>query len=404
MIFTSLSPNTQNEDVLLAFKLLLQPWKWKGGVVREKLEQEFSQYLSVPHTFAFESGRTSLYAVLKALNLSSTDEVILQSYTCVAVPEPVLWAGAQPVYVDCLSDFTMDPEDLRKKITPKSKVLIIQHTFGLAADMDELVSIAREHGLFVIEDCAHALGAEYKGKKVGTFGDAGFFSFGRDKVISSVFGGMLAIQDDTLAGKVKAIQDSFRQPSHFWIKQQLNHPVIFTIGKSCYSFLRIGKTLLKISGMIGVFSRAVEPIERQGGIPHFAFHKLPDALASLALLQFKKLEAFNVHRNAIAEIYEKVLYKRELVDTKRVYLRYTILVPDPAKVMSSLKKSGVMLGDWYATAIAPVGVVYEKIHYDPATCPNAEMFAQQSINLPTHIQISEKDAYRIAELVLKEIN
>src|SRR3989338_1413783 len=113
----------------------------------------------------------------------------------------------------------MSPTDIKKKISSRSKVLIIQHTFGTSAKLTELLAIAKQHQLYVIEDCAHALGARYQQQLVGTFGDAAIFSFGRDKVISSVYGGaLLTKQPFTLP--------SLPSPSLFWIKQQLVHPFI----------------------------------------------------------------------------------------------------------------------------------------------------------------------------------
>ena len=116
------------------------------------------------------------------------DEVLVQAFTCVAVPNSVLWAQATPVYADIDATLNIDPIDVEKKITNRTKAIIVQHTFGIPADMDALVALAKKHNILLIEDCAHSLGATYKGKKVGTFGDAAFFSFGRDKVVSSVFG------------------------------------------------------------------------------------------------------------------------------------------------------------------------------------------------------------------------
>ena len=131
----------------------------------------------------------------------------MQAFTCNAVPNPVLWAGLKPVYVDCdEKTFNIDKEDLKKKITPRSRVLIVQHTFGLPADMDAISEICRKNNLILIEDCAHSLGAEYKNKKVGTFGKAAFFSFSRDKVISSVYGGMAVTEDHELTKKIKEYQ------------------------------------------------------------------------------------------------------------------------------------------------------------------------------------------------------
>ncbi|GAI14382.1 unnamed protein product, partial [marine sediment metagenome] len=116
--------------------------------------------------------------------------------------------------------------DLVKKITPKAKVVMIQHTFGWPAQIDEILKITREHDLYLIEDTAHALGAKYKGKFCGTFGNAAFFSFGRDKIISSVCGGMAVTNDKKLAEQIKRFQENISCPSYFWILQQLLHPIL----------------------------------------------------------------------------------------------------------------------------------------------------------------------------------
>lgn len=143
-ISISLSPNTERDDILLAFKLLFQPWKWQKGCQTPLLEEEFRKYLGVQYAYSFNSGRSALLAVLSALGGQKGDEILLQAFTCNAVPNPVLWAGLNPVYVDCREDdFNIDPVDLEKKITPKSRVVIVQHTFGLPADMDRIVEVCK---------------------------------------------------------------------------------------------------------------------------------------------------------------------------------------------------------------------------------------------------------------------
>src|SRR3989338_8909480 len=119
-IFTALAPNFQKDDAWLAFKLLFQPWRWKKGADLNK----FGDWI------LFDSGRTGLEAILKCAGIGAGDEVLLQAFTCVAVPNSVLWAGAKPVYVDCNENFTMSVEDLKKKINPRCKAIIVQHTFG----------------------------------------------------------------------------------------------------------------------------------------------------------------------------------------------------------------------------------------------------------------------------------
>jgi len=219
-ISISLSPNTEKDDVRLAFKLKFQPWKWETGKEIEELENEFKNYLGVKYAISFNSGRSALMAILNSLGLEKGSEVLLQAFTCNAAANPIIWAGLKPVYVDCNEKtFNIDIEDLKRKITPKSKAVMVQHTFGLPAEMDEILEIcqegeedkssssplaeARGNNLILIEDCAHSLGATYGGKKVGTFGKVAFFSFSRDKVISSVYGGMAVTDDDNLAGIIK---------------------------------------------------------------------------------------------------------------------------------------------------------------------------------------------------------
>ena len=176
---------------------------------------EFKKYFRTKYAFAFNSGRSSLTAILQSLDLEEVNEVLLQAFTCNAAANPILWSGLKPVYVDCDEDsFNIDIEDLKRKITPKSKVILVQHTFGLPAEMDKILALAQQNNLILIEDCAHSLGAEYKDKKIGAFGKAAFFSFSRDKIISSVYGGMVVTNDDNLAEKInKALADLRRLKS-----------------------------------------------------------------------------------------------------------------------------------------------------------------------------------------------
>src|SRR3989344_4072533 len=157
-ISISLSPNVQKDDVALAWKLLFQPWKWAGhksAPAVKQLEDEFKKYLGVKYAFSFNSGRSSLYAILKALNLPQGSDVLLQAFTCNAVPNPVLWAGFNPVYVDCNDDFNGRFENV------EGKTIIVQHTFGLPNITPLQTGVCK----YVVEDCAHALGAQINGRK-----------------------------------------------------------------------------------------------------------------------------------------------------------------------------------------------------------------------------------------------
>ena len=192
-IHIGLSPNTAREDYLVALKTVCQPWMWKKGITITKVESWFKDYFHTETAVSFNAGRSALLAILNSLELEKGSEVFMQAFTCVAVPNAVIWTGAHPVFVDIDSSLNFDVTDALKKVTSKTKAVIVQHTFGVPADMDKIIHFCNKHNLVLIEDCAHSLGATHKGKLVGTLGDASFFSFGRDKVVSSVFGGMAII-------------------------------------------------------------------------------------------------------------------------------------------------------------------------------------------------------------------
>jgi dTDP-4-amino-4,6-dideoxygalactose transaminase len=403
MLFTNLAPNTQFLDALKAVFLILTPWRFKKGTASLKVERFFSEMLPGHTAFTFESGRTSLHAILTAMDIRNGDEVLLQAYTCVAVPEPILWVGATPVFVDCDETLTMSIPDLEKKITPKTKAIIVQHTLGMPAHLDAIIAIAKAHNLLVIEDCAHALGARYNNQIVGTFGDASFFSFGRDKVVSSVFGGVAATKHKALADEISKIQSEYPMPSYGWIFQQLLHPPIMWLGKKTYRFG--GILLIGIAKTFGITSKAVQSQEKQGIRPTFALKRMPNALALLALRQLKKLEHFNSHRQSLAKLYEQSLsslainHQLSTINSASIYLRYTIWTDKRAEIYTACKKEGILLGDWYDTAIAPRGVNYEKINYQQGSCPNAERIAKGTLNLPTDIHTGASDAKKIAKII-----
>ncbi|OGZ18861.1 MAG: hypothetical protein A2175_02400 [Candidatus Nealsonbacteria bacterium RBG_13_42_11] len=432
LISISLSPNVEKDDVLLAFKLIFQPWRWKKGKAIEELEKEFKEYLDVKHAFSFNSGRSSLMAILNSLGLEKDSEVLLQAFTCNAAVNPIIWTGLKPVFVDVNEKtFNMDAEDLRKKITLRRdsgqapRVVMVQHTFGLSADMDEILEICQKNNLILIEDCAHALGAKYKSKKVGlpadlsaearrteaetsakagTFGKAAFFSFSRDKVISSVYGGVAVTNDGDLAEKIKKYQEKSGFPCYDWILQQLLHPILMNwLVLPIYSIF--GKYLLILFQWFQVLSKAVHWKEKRAMKPYYFPKRLPNALAILALNQFKKLEKFNRHRREIANFYSRELLntKYRIPDTKyldsHIFLRFSIKHPKAHEIIKNAWRKNLLIGDWYTTPIAPHDTKLDKMQYISGSCPTAERLAKETLNLPTHINISKEDAQRIVEFL-----
>ena len=404
-ISISLSPNTELDDVWLAFGLLFQPWRWRRGKALEVLEQEFAKRLGVKYAFAFNSGRSALLAILDSLGLEKGNEVLLQAFTCNAVPNPVIWTGLKPVYVDCREDdFNIDVDDLERKITSRSRVVIVQHTFGLPADIDKVVELCKRHNLILIEDCAHALGAKYKGQLVGTFGKAAFFSFSRDKVISSVYGGMAVTNDEKLAEKMREFQGEIGYPSLFWTKQQLLHPVIMN-WKILPSYRILGKYVLVFSQWLHILSKAVHWKEKRGMKPGYFPKRMPNALATLALRQLGKLERFNKHRKEIARRYYEELVgtsfelPEKLEGRENIFLRFVVKHPRAHEIIKKAWAQNLLIGDWYTSPLAPEDTRLEKFGYEKGSCLNAERLAKITLNLPTHINIREKEFQKIIEFI-----
>lgn len=410
-ISISLSPNVEKKDVFLALKLLFQPWKWKKGKAIQELENKFKKYLGVKYAFSFNSGRSSFYAILKALNLKRENDVLLQVFTCNAVPNPILWVDLNPIYIDCANNFNIDIEQLKQKIHSNifkniRIVLVVQHTFGLPANMDEVLQIAEENNLIVIEDCAHALGAEWNGRKVGTFGKAAFFSFSRDKVISCVYGGMATTNDDIIGKRLSELQNEFGQPSLLWVKQQLLHPILLNFFiLPLYKFLDFGKIFLIFSQWTHLLSKAVSWKEKRGLKPNYFPKVLPNALAELALHQFNKLEKFNAHRRTIADFYYRELKNTAFVlpeKQENIFLRFAVRHSKAHEIIyDAWHKENILLGDWYTTPIAPDDTKLSEMKYKIGECPNAEKLSKETLNLPTHINISIADAQRIVNFLKK---
>ena len=406
-IFISLSPNVEKDDIQLSLKLIFCPWKWKKGVAIKLLETKFKDFLNLKHSSAFNSGRSALLAILDALELERGDEVLLQAFTCNAAVNPIIWSGLKPIFVDIKKEtLNIDPQKLGQKITSKTRVVIVQHTFGLPAEMDEIQKICQKNKLILIEDCAHSLGAKYKGKKVGTFGKASFFSLGRDKIISSVYGGVALTNDDSLSKRIKEFQDKCAEPSSCWILQQLWHPILTKlIAIPFYGFFGLGKYVLVGFQKLRFISKAVQKKEKEGEQPAYLPQKMPNALAILGLNQFKKLKRFNEHRAEIAKIYQSLNngsdnnFEVEPQTTRdRVYMRYSVLVDNykTDDILRFFKRKSIFLNDgWRKSTIVPIKTNLAKMGYQTGSCPVAEEVTDKIINLPTHINISFEKAKEI---------
>lgn len=406
-MITSFAPNSTWKDVLSSLAYLLLPWRWffwRRGPFPQKVSQKLTEILEIKEgqIFTFDSGRTALYELLKAFGIEENDEVLIQAFTCVVVPNAVIYTGAKPVYVDIQADtYNLDPTRIEEKITPQTKAIIIQHTFGFCADLPAILDIAAKRNLIVIEDCAHALGAEYNGQKLGTFGHASVFSFGVDKVISSVRGGAAYVNDRTVVEKLQHL--NLPPLPILTIKKHLLHIPFFALGKLLYP-IWIGKMWLYLCKKLGLTARIIEDSEKRAIKPNWFPAQLPNSLAHLAYSQLKNLKAKNEHRLAIASLYRQKLpenFERphSFPQSFPIYLRYPLQSEMRDAIMQKAKTAGVFLGDWYDTVVAPKDTNLPAVHYQMGDCHVAEQVCEKVFNLPTHGQISLKKAQQIIDLL-----
>lgn len=184
------------------------PFSFHGGPNVQALETEWSEYHGCRHSISVNSATSGLYAAVGALGLGFGDEVIVSPYTMSACALAPMIYGAIPVFADVDKDSgCLDPESVRRQITPRTRAVIVVHQFGIPADMTRIMEIAREHNLRVIEDCAQAYGARHRGKPVGTFGDVGVFSLNVNKAIQSGEGGVCITSSSDVAYRLKLIRN-----------------------------------------------------------------------------------------------------------------------------------------------------------------------------------------------------
>ena len=294
----------------------------------------------------------------------------------------------------------MDPEDLKKKLINTTKIILIQHTFGTPAQIHKLLDIAKKHSIQTIEDCVHAFGKEVEEKKVGTFADIGFYSFGNNKVLSCGRGGALVTNNLDLASKIGERIELLPPTKRRFIYQHLTHFLLFPINKKLYS-IKIGKAVLFIAKKIGLTHKVITQKEKQFQENEHTYpSKLPNALAKILLGQLKVVEVHNTHRKTIAEYYNNQLRHPTTLNCKNsIYLRYPLQIKKNKELLLEAKKQRIILGNWYTQVVGPETIDLSLVQYVHGSCPKAEKLAKQSVNLPTNKHISLKNAERIVKIV-----
>ncbi len=199
-------------------------WGEKCYDYLKRFEDKFANYQGTQYALATSNCTGAIHLALLAMGVKAGDEVIVPELTWIASVEPVMYIGAKPVFVDVLEDtWCIDPNKIRQAITPKTKAIIVVHLYGNVCNMDEIMKIARENGLMVLEDAAEGLGSEINGRKAGSIAHAGVFSFHGTKTLSTGEGGMLVTDDENIFEKVKVLNDHGRNQKDpenkmFWMR------------------------------------------------------------------------------------------------------------------------------------------------------------------------------------------
>ncbi len=347
-------------------KVLDSSYYINGPVVQE-FAKNLADYLSVKHVIPCGNGTDALQVAMMALGLKPGDEVITTSFTFIATAEVIALLGLTPVLVDVLPDtMNIDPEAIKKAITPKTKAIVPVHLFGQCADMESILQIAKEHKLYVIEDNAQAIGADYRFsngtiKKSGTMGNIGCTSFFPSKNLGAYGdGGAIFTNNDDLAEQMKAI---------------VNH----------------GMKVRYYHDYVGVNSR------------------LDSMQAAVLKVKLPHLDAFSKARNFAADYYNKAfannpkLITPKTADfTNHVYHQYTLQLVDVDRdaLQKFLRNKGIANAVYY-----PVPLHLQKAYQDPryqdGDFPVTEQLAKTVISLPMHTEFTEEQLKYVTEAVLE---
>jgi dTDP-4-amino-4,6-dideoxygalactose transaminase len=320
-----------------------------GGPFVEKFEADFAAYNRSQYAVGLGSGTEALWLSLLAGGVGPGDEVITVPNTFMATAEAITYCAARPVFVDVdESTYTMDPAGLKKAVTSKTKAIIPVHLFGQPADMDPILEFAREHDLLVIEDAAQAHGAEYKGRMVGTLGDAGCFSFYPGKNLGA-FGeaGAVVTNNSELQEKIRILRD------HGQVRKY-RHTMV---GWNC----------------------------RMDGIQ-----------AAVLSVKLRHLESGNSLRRAHALEYnrafdgvDEVVTPLEAPYARHVYHIYAIRVQERDEVMWLLKEKGIQCGVHYPVPVH-LQKAYRSLGYEAGALPTSEQTALEFISLPMFPELTEE--------------
>lgn len=332
-------------------------WISSRGRFVSEFENKFATSIGIKHAISVCNGTVALHLALVALGIGAGDEVIVPTLTYISSANAITYTGATPVFVDSRYDsWQIDPEDVRRHITSRTRAIMVVHLYGQACDMDALMAIANEHRLFIIEDCAEAFGSYYKGRHVGTFGDISTFSFFGNKTITTGEGGMVVTNDTTLATRSRHYKgQGLAEHREYW------HDVV--------------------------------------GFNY----RMTNIAAAIGLAQLETADIVVARKRALARLYAEalnglpVVLHTEQPETVHSYWMVSILVPSPAD-RDPLRKHLASAGIETRPLFFPLHTMpmYAKVY---RRHPVAEDLAWRGINLPSWPDLPVGDITRIVTAI-----
>ena len=358
------------EDVRMVSQVIRRGTCWATASDITQFEEGLSDYLGVRHCITFNSGTSALHAILLAYGIGQGDEVIVPSFTFIATANAPLFVGAKPVFADIEEiTFGLDPDDVRRKITNKTKAIIPIHFAGSPCAVKQLKEIARSHGLVLIEDAAEALGAAVNGRKVGSFGDAAILSFCQNKIITTGEGGAIVTDSAEIYEKLKLLRSHGRAETadYFSSTEYMDY---VTLG---YNF------------------------------------RMSSITAALGIAQLHKIDNLISLRHGNAEYMMQQLSKIRNIAIPpvpsgyyHVYQMYPIMIKDGKVTRDSLKQYLAEKGIMTKVYFDPVHLTqfYRKTFgYKGGELPITEKVSEQILSLPMYPTISKEEIDYVAEMI-----
>lgn len=374
------------------FSGIFQILTFRAGSASRRAISLLADYFGVSNeqVFLFGAGRMSVYSLIRSMNLQSDDEVIVAGYTCVVLTNAVKFAGCKVSYVDIdRSTLNVNTDKLLGSITEKTKVVIVPHNFGIPFTGIEMIK-AKHPEIIIIEDAAHTFGSELNGKKVGTVGDASFFSLEYSKPLTTGLGGIMIINNRSL---LEAFTNEYNSLGKMPGKMVIRIMATLKI----YALLYFKRTVffqaksLALISRLGLIYRTSQK-EIDGQKPDHYPVKLNNSLAVFLIPQLKNIGKINaIKRKIISDYHDafKEFNDLEPIDTEgNVLVRYPIVFKENVSIESLDKikqmalEEGFNFGVWFNDVVHPAGSY--RYCYVTGSCPDGEYVAQRIVNLPVN--------------------